>query len=74
MRYGTYLAKGYQIASGVMEARCKRVVGQRLDQAGMHWKQAAAEAIVTLRAATLSSCPVDLRPYCHDSRVGLPHS
>jgi hypothetical protein len=74
MRYGTYLGKGYQIASGVMEASCKHVVGQRLDQAGMHWRQKAAEAIGTLRAALHSSRPVDLRPYCQRSRVGLPHS
>src|SRR5262249_54999429 len=35
MRYGTYRAAGYQIGSGVMEATCKRVVHQRLDQSGM---------------------------------------
>lgn len=64
MRYQTFRAKGYQIATGVMEAGCKRVVHQRLDQAGMHWRQATAEAIVALRAAVLSSDPPDLRPYC----------
>jgi hypothetical protein len=63
LRYGTFLAQGYQIGSGVMEAACKQVVGSRLDQAGMHWSQATAEAIVTLRAALLSTHPPDLRPY-----------
>ena len=61
MRYGSYRKKGYQIGSGVMEAGCKRVVGQRLDEAGMHWRQENAEAIVALRAAVLSSRPTDLR-------------
>jgi hypothetical protein len=64
LRYGTFREKGYQISSGVMEATCKLVVGQRLDQAGMHWRPEAATAIGTLRATLLSSNPPDLRPYC----------
>ena len=64
MRYQTFLEKGYHIGSGVVEATCKRVVAQRLDQAGMHWRQESAEAIVALRSAQLSSSPPDLRPYC----------
>jgi len=64
MRYQTFLEKGYHIGSGVVEATCKQVVGQRLDQAGMHWRQESAEAIVALRAAHLSSKPPDLRPHC----------
>lgn len=63
MRYGTYLSKGYHIGSGIVEATCKHVVAQRLDQAGMHWRPATAEAIVTLRAAQLSTSPPDLKPY-----------
>ncbi len=63
MRYQTYLERGYQIGSGVVEATCKHVVHQRLDQAGMHWRPAAAEAIVTLRANQLSTTPADLRPH-----------
>lgn len=64
MRYGTFRAKGYQIASGVVESGCGRVIGQRLDQAGMHWRQASAEAMSCLRAALCSSNPIDLTPYC----------
>ncbi len=64
MRYGTFLAHGYQIATGVMEAGCKQVVHQRLDQVGMHWRQETAEAFVALRAAVLSTSPPDLQPYC----------
>ncbi len=37
MRYKTYIEKGYHIGSGVIEASCKHVVAQRVDQAGMHW-------------------------------------
>jgi hypothetical protein len=64
MRYETFLKHGYQIATGVMEAGCKQVVHQRLDQVGMHWRQPTAEAFVALRAALLSTAPPDLRPYC----------
>jgi hypothetical protein len=64
MRYGTYLKKGYQIGSGIIESACGHVVGQRLDQAGMHWREATAEAVVCLRAALRSTHPPDLRPYC----------
>jgi len=64
MRYGTYLAAGYQIGSGVMEAACKRVVHQRLDQSGMHWRPETADAVVALRANQLSHSRRDLRSYC----------
>jgi hypothetical protein len=64
MRYGTYLAKGYQIGSGVMEATCKHLVAQRVDQVGMHWSEEAAEAVLALRGALLSTYPTDLTPYC----------
>jgi hypothetical protein len=63
MLYGSFRAKGYHIKSGVMEAGCKHVVASRLDQAGMHWRQEVADAVVTLRAALRSSEPPDLRPY-----------
>jgi hypothetical protein len=68
MRYQTFRAHGYQIATGVMEAACKQVVHQRLDQVGMHWRQETAEAFVALRAAVLSTTTPDLRPYCRMTR------
>jgi len=64
IRYGTFQKRGYHLASGVMEASCKRIVHQRLDEAGMHWRPETAEAVVALRAALLSSEPPDLRPFC----------
>jgi Uncharacterised protein family (UPF0236) len=64
MRYGTFRRKGYQIASGVVESACKHVVASRLDQAGMHWRQETAEAIVCLRAAIRSRQAPDRRPDC----------
>lgn len=64
MRYGSYVKQGYHIGSGVVEAACRHVVGSRLDQVGMHWRQERAEAIVSLRAALCSTTAPDLRPYC----------
>jgi hypothetical protein len=63
MRYGSYVKQGYQIGSGVVESACRWVIGSRLDQPGMHWSLAAAEAMVCLRAALRSTHPPDLRPY-----------
>jgi hypothetical protein len=74
MRYGTFLRHGYHIATGVMEAGCKQVVHQRLDQVGMHWRQETGEAFVALRAAILSTSPPDLRPYCRMAFARLPAS
>jgi hypothetical protein len=74
MRYGPFLKRGYHIATGVMEAACKQVVHQRLDQVGMHWRQETAEAFVALRAAILSTEPPDLRTYCRLAYARLPGS
>ena len=63
MRYKTYLEKGFHIGSGVVEATCKHVVAQRLDQAGMHWRTETADAIIALRANQRSTHPTDLRPH-----------
>lgn len=54
MRYARFKAEGYFIGSGVIEAGCKTVIGQRLKQSGMEWTVRGANAIITLRCATLS--------------------
>ena len=37
MHYDEYLAKGYPIASGVIEGACRHLVKDRMERAGMHW-------------------------------------
>jgi hypothetical protein len=54
MRYDQYRSRGYPIGSGTVESACKQLVGARLCQAGMRWKQQGAQAILNLRAALLS--------------------
>ncbi len=53
--YKSYLEQGLMIGSGVVESSNRRVVTQRLKQAGMHWSKAGAEGIMALRATYLSS-------------------
>jgi hypothetical protein len=64
MDYARYRGAGYQIGSGVMEASCRTVVNQRLDQSGMHWRQETADALVALRAARLSTTSPDFAALC----------
>jgi hypothetical protein len=54
MLYDTFLGAGYFIGSGVVEAGCKTVVGQRLKQSGMLWGLKGAGHMLTVRAALLS--------------------
>jgi hypothetical protein len=50
MDYPSYLADGWLIGSGHVEAGCKAVVGQRLKGGGMRWGEAGADAVCHLRA------------------------
>jgi len=54
MLYQTYRQAGYFIGSGVVEAACKSVVGQRLKQSGMLWSLKGAGHILNVRCALLS--------------------
>jgi len=49
MRYDEYLAKGYPIASGVIEGACRYVVKDRMERAGMRWTPEGARAMLDLR-------------------------
>lgn len=55
MRYHWFRSRGLFAGSGVVEAGCKAVIGQRLKQSGMHWTVNGADAIITLRCAEASS-------------------
>jgi hypothetical protein len=49
MRYSHFRSCGLFVGSGVVEAGCKSVIGQRLKQSGMHWSVPGAAGILTLR-------------------------
>lgn len=54
MRYGRFRRQSLFIGSGVVEAGCKTVIGQRLKQSGMRWTVAGANQILALRCCQLS--------------------
>jgi hypothetical protein len=51
MRYGEFRKRGLFIGSGVVEAGCKSIIGQRLKQSGMHWTVKGANSIIALRCS-----------------------
>jgi hypothetical protein len=57
MRYHWFRDRGLFVGSGVVEAGCKTVIGQRLKQSGMHWTLDGADSIITLRCHQASSHP-----------------
>ncbi len=54
MRYGKFRSDGLFVGSGVVEAGCKNVIGQRLKQSGMEWSVRGANNIIALRCVMLS--------------------
>lgn len=68
MRYGTFLGKGYFIGSGVIEAGCRSVIGQRCKQSGMFWSQTGAENILALRCIHASQ---NIHTFWKDRRNSL---
>ena len=55
MRYKWFRSRGLFVGSGVVEAGCKAVIGQRLKLSGMRWTVAGADAIIALRCREASS-------------------
>lgn len=55
MRYDQYRKKKLFIGSGVVEASCKNVVGNRMKQSGMQWTVAGANDVLALRCVFLNN-------------------
>jgi hypothetical protein len=54
MQYEAYRRLGIPLGSGVTEAACKTVFGQRLKLSGMRWHKAGAQTVLDLRVVLLS--------------------
>jgi hypothetical protein len=54
MRYSEYRDKKFFVGSGVVEAGCRTVIGERLKQSGMRWSVRGANALFALRCCILS--------------------
>lgn len=50
MNYHTYLKKGYPISTGVVEGTCGSLGKDRMEQSGMRWSIAGAQAVLKQRA------------------------
>lgn len=55
MRYAEFRSQGLFVGSGVVEAGCKTIIGQRLKLSGMHWTVKGANAIIALRCCQMSN-------------------
>ena len=65
MKYDEYLAAGYPIGSGVVEGACRHLVKDRMEQTGMRWRIAGAQAVLSLRAIYVND---DWEPF-HADRI-----
>ena len=54
MRYAEFRENDFFVGSGVVEAGCRTVIGERLKQSGMRWSVRGANAIIALRCCILS--------------------
>lgn len=50
MKYDEYLAKGFPIATGVIEGACGSLVKDRAERSGMKWTHNGVQAVLNLRA------------------------
>jgi len=67
MHYDVYLKKGYPIATGVVEATCGSLVKDRMEQSGMRWSIAGAQAVLAQRAVVKNGDWNDFFAYYIDS-------
>lgn len=63
MRYDIYLKRGYPIGSGVVEGACKNLVKDRMEQCGMRWTIAGAEAVLRMRSIQINGMTSDYWKY-----------
>ncbi|HEX5504291.1 MAG TPA: ISKra4 family transposase [Thermomicrobiales bacterium] len=54
MHYDQCLAQGWPIGTGVVEGACGPLVKARMEQRGMRWTRAGAQAVLDLRAVRLN--------------------
>lgn len=54
LHYDEYLARGFPIATGVIEGACRHLIKDRLDITGARWSLPGAEAVLKLRSLSSS--------------------
>ena len=75
MHYDDYLAKGYPIASGVIEGACRSVVKDRMERSGMRWTMKGAHAVLSLRSVHSSQLWDGFIPFfvAREQAARFPH-
>lgn len=68
MDYPAYLAKGWPIASGVIEGACRHFVKDRCELSGMRWSQTGAEGLLRMRAIAENDDWSDYHAYLRQQR------
>lgn len=73
MRYAHFRKLGMFVGSGVVEAGCKSLIGQRLKLSGMRWTITGATGITTLRCHDASNRWDEIwqRPRCQNAPADL---
>ncbi len=54
LNYTLYLAKGYPIATGVIEGACRHLVKDRMEITGARWGLEGGESVLKLRALMIN--------------------
>ena len=55
MQYDYYLAKGFPIATGVVEGACLHYIKDRMERTGARWTIPGAQAMLEMRATYLNN-------------------
>jgi len=77
MRYDQYLDRGWPISSGVIEGTCGHLVKDRMEESGMRWTTAGAQAILDLRAVRVNDDWDGYQHFhrqCQHQRLYGPHA
>jgi hypothetical protein len=67
LNYPYYLAKGYPIATGVIEGACRHLGKDRMETTGARWGLEGGEAVLTLRARGING-DFDASWDCHEQQ------
>ena len=73
MRYDAYLSAGYPIATGVIEGACRHVIKDRMEQGGMRWTLAGAQAMLNVRAVNASDAEEEFGVWRREAEAKRVH-
>lgn len=63
MPYQKFLAAGYPIGTGSVEGACRHLICDRMERAGMHWKEPGAQAMLQVRSVHINGEAKDFNEF-----------